>query len=46
MQGEKEDAAVDRDADRLGDIVDHINRMLYEKEQQLKEEREQDPSAA
>ena len=46
MQGQKEDAMVDRDADRLGDIVDQINRMLYAKERQLKEEREQDPSAA
>ena len=54
MQGEKEErwmdlcrqAAVERDADRLMDIVDQINRMLYEKEQRLKEERQQDPSAA
>jgi hypothetical protein len=46
LQGEKQDAAVERDGDRLVDIVDHINRMLYEKEQQLKAEREQNPSAA
>ena len=54
MQGEKEErwmelcrqAVVERDADRLMDIVDQINPMLYEKEQLLKEERQQDPSAA
>ena len=51
MQGKKEEdlrrqAAIERDADRLTDVVDQINRMLYEKEQLLKEERQQDPSAA
>ena len=54
MQGEKEErwmelcrqAVFERDADRLMDIVDQINRMLYEKEQRLKEERQQNPSAA
>ena len=53
MQGEKEErwmelcrrAVVERDADRLTDIVDQINRMLYEKEQRLKEERQQNPGA-
>jgi len=54
LQGEKEErwtelcrqAAVERDADRLVDIVDQINRMLYEKEQRLKKERQQNSSAA
>ena len=54
MQGEKEgswlelcrQAAVERDADRLVGIVNQINRMLYEKEQRLKKERQTDPSAA
>lgn len=54
MPGEKEEpwfdlgrkAALESDADRLSDIVDQINRMLYEKEQRLKEERQQHPGAA
>ena len=54
MQGEKEErwlelcrqAAVERDADRLVEIVEQINCMLYEKEQRLKKERQTDPSAA
>ena len=53
MQGEKEErwlelcrqAAVERDSDRLVDIMDQINRMLYEKEQRLKEGHPQNPSA-
>ncbi|HEX6805713.1 MAG TPA: hypothetical protein VF133_18675 [Terriglobales bacterium] len=39
-------AAVERDADRLMDIVDQINRMLYEKERRLKEEHPNHSSVA
>jgi len=40
------ETAAERDTDRLVDIVDQVNRMLYEKEQRRKEERKQNPSAA
>lgn len=54
MQGQKEkrclelgrETAVERDADRLADIVEEVNRMLYEKEQRRKEERQPNPNAA
>jgi hypothetical protein len=51
LQGKKEEdlcrqAAIERDTDRLTDIVDQVNRMLYEKEQRLKKERQQNSSAA
>ena len=54
MQDEKEkrwaelcrQAVVERDADRLVDIMDQINRMLYEKQQRLKQEHQHNPSAA
>jgi len=39
-------ATVEPDAGRPVDIVDPIHRMLYEKEQRLKEGRQQDPGAA
>jgi len=54
LRGEKEErwielcrqAVGERDTDRLMDLVDQINRMLYEKEQRLKQERPQNRSAA